>query len=45
MNSGRKWTLFIVGGLVVAFLLVWGGVLLGLSPAFRDTLAVCSPPA
>ena len=43
MNNGRKLTLFIVGGLVVAFLLIWGGVLLGLSPAFRDTLGNLLP--
>ena len=43
MSNGRKLTLFIVGGVVVAFLLIWGGVLLGLSPAFSDTLGNLLP--
>jgi len=39
LGSGKKLTLFIVGGLVVAVLLVWAGVLLGLSPMVRDGLS------
>ena len=43
MNNGRKLTSLHRGRLVVAFLLIWGGVLLGLSPAFRDTLSDLLP--
>lgn len=34
----KKLPLLIIAGFVVAFLLVWGGVLLGLNPAVQDAL-------
>lgn len=38
MGSGKRPFLFLVVGLVVAFLLVWGGVLIGLNPEVQQGL-------
>ncbi len=43
MGDGKKLTLFIVGGVIVALFLVWGGVLLGLNSGVRDTLSGLLP--
>lgn len=38
MTNGKRLTFLIVGGVVLALLLVWGGMLLGLNRGVHDTL-------